>query len=559
MPKISLPIVLCVLFTLAYAQKPTHEEKSAARIATEERAAADKRSYGMQFLKISEAEAGGLAGGMRAWALLQVARGYVRFDKTKAIELLEEALAATRNLVEERLDEPSLAVSMAMGHSMGTRARLQEQILREMVPLAPEKADRLLEQVDATGRETVLNSLLAYYEKKKMTERTREVISRISAEREMPYGAALRLMEQMKPEQSGELTQLFASSFVSYRKHAPHDSLADSGGVDFANVDFANMVARFWTRLPRQLVREAIDEILKQADPANESDGIKVSNLAVASDKGAAAFSSLYEYRLFQLLPALEQIDSSAAGEYLKKYRNVAGMLQKYPDGEQSISRGESNDSAGNGLSASLGGGAGSILVKTLEFPQAQEAAARAGAGHYAEAMSAAASVGDASLRAACYEAIARTAMKKDAEISKKAVENMVDAAETLEVRERVRYYRAAAEVYAELAETQAARSMIEKGLADAKKLYQRDANPDDPNKALKAFWPATDAYCSLLRLAGRISPPWTFALLKQISDPEIKVAAETALAGEWLGVPPGQSFVMTMTKSGARTTIGAQ
>ena len=203
--------------------------------------------------------------------------------------------------------------------------------------------------------------------------------------------------------------------------------------------------------------------------------------------------------------------------------------------------------------------GGGSLLLKTLEFPQAQEVVARAGAGHYAEAISAAAGVGDAALRAACYEAIARTAMKKDAGIGKKAVEKMVDAAESLEVRERVRYYRAAAEAYTELAETQAAKSMIEKGLADAKKLYQRDANPDDPNKALKAFWPATDAYCSLLRVAGRISPPWTFALLKQMNDPEIKVAAETALAGEWLGVPAGQSFVMTMTKNGARTTIGAQ
>ena len=103
--------------------------------------------------------------------------------KPKQSQLLEEALAATHTLADERLDEPSLAVSLAMGHSMGTRARLQEQVLREMVPLAPEKADRLLEQVDAAGRETVLNSLLAYYEKKNMTERIREVISRISAER----------------------------------------------------------------------------------------------------------------------------------------------------------------------------------------------------------------------------------------------------------------------------------------------------------------------------------------------------------------------------------------
>jgi len=89
--------------------------------------------------------------------------------------------------------------------------------------------------------------------------------------------------------------------------------------------------------------------------------------------------------------------------------------------------------------------------------------------------------------------------------------------------------------------------------------MYVTDADEDDPNRALKAFWPATDAYCKLLRLAGRISPPWALALLKEVDDAEVRVTVEAALANEWLGSPEGHSVVMTITKKGTRMTTAPQ
>jgi len=94
------------------------------------------------------------------------------------------------------------------------------------------------------------------------------------------------------------------------------------------------------------------------------------------------------------------------------------------------------------------------------------------------------------------------------------------------------------------------AKKSIEQGMSVAGKLYQSDSDQDDPNTALKAFWPSTNAYCALLRQAARISHPWAISLLKDIKDPEIKVAAETALAGGLLNAPLGPSTITTTKKN---------
>ncbi len=56
----------------------------------------DLEKYGMQLLEIAEADAGTIEGGTRAYVLMQIARGYEKSNKTKSIELLENALLSTR-------------------------------------------------------------------------------------------------------------------------------------------------------------------------------------------------------------------------------------------------------------------------------------------------------------------------------------------------------------------------------------------------------------------------------------------------------------------------------
>jgi hypothetical protein len=510
------------------SRTPTGDAKPAA--TKPEKSVPEDEKRGMQMLQMAEADAGGLEGGMRAWALWQVARGYERSDPKKALELLESALRASNTIENDKLE---------------TRTRLQEQILKTMVPLAPERADELLLTVDPGAREKVLSSLLSYYEKKKNLRRALEVIYRIGAEKEIPYDAAMRIMEKMTPEQSGEMLQLFTVSLASYRDHPEaHTTMMDGGG-------FSDMIVHYWQRLPKELVRQAIDEVLKQADPANQKDKDK-QTVAMASGKGSVTFASMYEFRLFQLVPVLRAIDETAAEDYLKKYREVAAMLGKYPDGTSSLSppSGSGDDKqSGVGMSFSVSGGPNDMAQKMQEMAKAQKLVGDAEAGHAQDAMANAPTISDPGLRAMCYEGIARVTWKKDSSVAHSALGKMLDTAEKMTPDEQLRFLKAATDLYVQMGEIENAKAAIEKGMGVAAKSYAADANADDPNKALKAYWPATDAYRGLLNQAAGISPLWTMTLLKELPDPEVRVAAETALAGRWLNVPLGASIIMTERK----------
>jgi hypothetical protein len=523
----------------------THTTPSEAKPADKKSGsnASEEEDRGMQMMQMAEADAGVLEGGMRAWALWQVARGYEQHDPKKSLELLESAITASRTIDSDKLQ---------------TQLHLQEQILNTMVPLAPEHVDELLLTVGPGARDKVLTSLLSYYEKNRNMHRALEVIYEIGSEKEMPYDAALRIMDKQTPEQSGEMLQLFTTALGSYRDHPEaHGTILTGSGLGRG---FSDMIVRYWQRLPKELVRAAIDEVLKQADPANQKDAGK-QTVAISSGKGSATFASMYEFRLFQLLPVLRAIDESAEEDYLKRNQEVAAMLGKYPNGTTSIAppaAEEGEAKVSDGVDFEVSGDANDMGPKMQEMARAEKLEADAEAGHAQDAMANAPTISDPGLRASCYEGIARATWKKDSSTAHSALDKMLDIAERMKPSEQVRFVIAATAIYVRMGENENAKSAIEKGMTVAGKAYSADTNADDPNKALKAFWPAADAYRSLLYQAAAISPLWTTTLLKEIPDPELKVVGETALAGRWLNVPFGASIVMTETKGKSSSHIHA-
>ncbi len=95
----------------------------------------------------------------------------------------------------------------------------------------------------------------------------------------------------------------------------------------------------------------------------------------------------------------------------------------------------------------------------------------------------------------------------------------------------------------------------VERGSALAEKLYKTDTDSDDPNKAVKAFWPSTNARSNFVRITAEVSPDATRKMVNDIPDGEIRPLIRIALAASWLGASSGTSFIMTETKKGARTT----
>jgi hypothetical protein len=99
--------------------------------------------------------------------------------------------------------------------------------------------------------------------------------------------------------------------------------------------DPAIMVLRVWQDLPPSLVLSAIDEILDRAKDVDEREhDIQVG---VSAKKGDASFFSVYEFRLYELIPVLDQLDKTEAESLLGKNSEAQTSLEHYPQGFSSM------------------------------------------------------------------------------------------------------------------------------------------------------------------------------------------------------------------------------
>jgi len=541
--KLRAALVFFALASVCHAQSSV-EQKLTLRTGGPEPAASEAKApptkeqleRGRQMLELAEAQVMGLSGGMRAYGLLQIARASQSADRNKAVALLENALAAANGMDDDQLD---------------TRKRLQEQILQAMVPLAPQRADELLTQVRPEARGAVLRSLLGYYQKQKDLDRALEVLYRVAQESEMPYQAAQELMAGLPPERSTDALQVFGAALASYRDHE-HRGLAMGDG------DFATLVIRHWNRLPKEMVLDALSELLKQAKASKQA-----NNVSMASASGAVSFNSTYEYRLFQLLPVWKQLDESGAEKLAQDYQQVQAQLGRYPQGVDSITPPEEEKKPGGSSFMVSGSGAGAPTVVSpqtapIVMQQASKIIADA-SEHARDALAAAANIADLQLRAATLQGIAQITVKKNGSVTREALDKALDLAPQLNPQMQSVLLRTAADLYLKMDEPEEAKKVVERGLSLADKMLKDDSNADDPNQALKAYWPSAAAYATMLRAAVTISPAWAQDLAAGISDPDMKVLAQIAMAGALLDVPAGAITTMSMGKKGSNISVSME
>jgi hypothetical protein len=506
---------------------------AARREAEPKKMTPEQMKRGRAWMESAEAQAKGLEGGMRAYALLQISRSYGPAQKAHALELLEDALGASR----------AIDTHNDLDGGPQTRDRLQRQIVEAMVPLAPERADELLTTLDPRGREFVLRALLGHYRKTKQDDRALEMVYRIAAEREFPYGAGSEMMRELPKEKHGELQQMFTTAFESYKNHK-HE------GMTLGSGDFPNMIVEFHPLLSPDLVKAAIAEVLRQAqEPEQRENG----QIQVASAQGAVAMASAYEYRLFQLMPALRAVDADEADRLLKKNREVAGMLEKYPEGASQLMQGGPGRRGGGGSVMMVGGGpgpGGRGMPDREETARLQKIVADAEA-HPADALANAATLSVPEYKVNALEGIARATWKKNPGVAKSALKQMLETLPQLEPQRQTLSWQAAAGMYREMGEAAEARKTIEKGLEAAAKLYKQDTDANDPNQALEAYWPSANAYAGLLRVAAEMDPNWALEQLKELPDDQLKTLARIAMANALLGQPVGQVMIVSAKKDG--------
>ncbi|MBV9435713.1 MAG: hypothetical protein JOZ44_06655 [Acidobacteria bacterium] len=512
----------------------------------------DERKTAASLLKTSEAEARGLPADLRAYALLQVARGYSQIEPTKAPALLSDAFSATLVIApDDKLAKESL----------------QREILQQLLALDHNKVNEILPQAEEKPRSEITRELVRRDIRAKKLDEAADLIGQISRVSEFPYGEGTELMQAFPETESWRRSAVFAQALSSYASSEHKRAQLGDG--------FSEMITANWRGLPPEQVEQAIDEVLKQAKN-NQQD----ASVSLASDKGEQAnFASLYEFRLFQLLPILREINKGKAEDLLRDEQAVQGLLAKYPNGEDSLAPRPQDASmkgpgAGRNMSmmvrskdhGGVGASAGPQLPQVDEGQAWQSQADRivaSAADDPKQALAQAQTLplranmlgGNFPLRAEAMRGIANSCLKSNPTVAKQAAADMVKALQDVDAKQ-IQEMLEAAKLYLKLEDPASAKKVLESSVSKANELIKTDESSDDPNRAFKAYWPSAAAWQALLRIAERISPAYAQTTIADISDDEIRVLSRIALADELAGAPAGRVIIAENHGKGNRNMV---
>lgn len=253
------------------------------------------QEQGLRLLKAAEAEAGALEPAMRAAVLWQVAHGYYKVDKPRVLLTLIDAFRAATTVED---DHPELKCFL-VPDECHSKTWLQVNILREMLT-SPQKVEELLPQADPDVRPVLTGELISKYVRDKKLDRAQQLLLRLSDEKDFPYDAASELMLAVPSDQ--QRVAIFNQAMSNFQ------TFGEGKFGLIAPEDLGTLVIRFWRHLPPATVLEAVDQLLGQAK--TESEKHDDNQISLTTKQGGVSFSP-YQYRLFELIPVLQELDSS--------------------------------------------------------------------------------------------------------------------------------------------------------------------------------------------------------------------------------------------------------
>jgi hypothetical protein len=113
-------------------------------------------------------------------------------------------------------------------------------------------------------------------------------------------------------------------------------------------------------------------------------------------------------------------------------------------------------------------------------------------------------------------------------------------------------YWAEGIEIATKIEEIDLAKKLLKEGIGQAGKLRSKDTDSDDPNLAVKAWWPSAAMLSKLILAASRISSRTALEATQEITDPEIRLFCQVRLANRQLGARVGHSSVMVNRKQSA-------
>lgn len=508
----------------------------------------EEQELALQVLETSEASARGLEAPMRSYSLLQIASSFPTQDDKKARALLHDSFTA----------------SLAIQDDNDTKARLQEDIFRALLPLSLDDVQKLLPQAEPKVRTHTSESIITLYADKKQFEKGLDLIDQVTAWDEFPYNSAGKLMDAMPAEMIAEKQNLFIQAVNSYKNHE-HPGIRIGGAL-------TGLILHQYKGMNPKIVMQAIEEVLSQSKNKDEKNQRAIT---LGGDGGTVAFSSDYEYQLFALLPIIRQFDESRAQSLLEENKSLQAMLQQFPLGMESVDptpkekpkEGEAGPKR-TGVQTSVFSTDRANAAMSAQQYAAQEArrrmqevmgeAEKDPVQALAHTTTLPITIGDfpMSPRGNALTAIAHASVKKNPAVASQALSELRKIVGDMPLGAQAQSLQTAANLYLELGDREGAEKSVSEGFKVADKLLEKDLNPDDPNQGLKAWWPSADAYRRFVEVQTKISRRDTVNLLKEIKDPEIRTLQSIMYARALLGLPMKRTTIVEKRKNMNRTMV---
>jgi hypothetical protein len=462
---------------------------------------------------------------MHAFVLWRASYAYTKVDPKKAEKLSLDAFRATQ-AIEDASNNDHCA---AMGSAGDMKSWIQKHTLHDMVHKDRlQEVEQLLPQATTPVRNEITAELVKYYESKKDLMRAESLLSQLADSAGYPFGTAADLLAALGAEHSADRMSIFNQALNNFEQHATEAS--------FGGADIGTFIERTWKDIPSGLVLEAIGKVLDEAKERGSQ-----SHYLMSSAKGSVVLNSAYALRLFQLLPILEELDMDKAEALLHEQTEVAEQLKTYPKGMQSLnskntgfSYGMTDDKSGIGnaatkqqIEAQMRERIEEILNKSDTDPSAALASALALPVH--------GTFESSSPRSDVLLGIAEKTAAKKASVSKSALDEFSTIQDQLTPQETTGIDRLP-ELYLKIGDVEGAKKAVDILVKAAAKIYKKDTDADDPNKAFKATWPSTDLWRKAIQEASKISLRLPEEIIAGMQDVEIAAFEKAAFASDLVG-----------------------
>ncbi|SPF38295.1 exported hypothetical protein [Candidatus Sulfotelmatobacter kueseliae] len=492
---------------------------------------------------------------MRSLVLDMIAGSLKKCDPPAVRRVLIDAFLNTLAIpdTEEGLKQQSRAhtgfdqrmrVSLA---NLEAKRTLQTDSLTHLLAEDERKAESLLPQAEPGVRTELLYQMISKAVAAKKLDQALNLLEQSPPEG-FPYGEATNLMLELPPADEAEKQEIFGWAMAA--DHERH-SLVVGGD------DFGSMIVRFWEHLAPAVVLQAISQVLDGAQSSK-------SGISLGSGSNRGSFNSEYQYRVFEFLPILRELDSDQADRLLHDSPEAQAQLKDFPNGIQSLNPAIRDTPLRAGEEASTEGmvGMGNIapMLQQAKITEAYESRiaeiVRVAESNPKQAIEMASGLpSSADMLAPRAEAllkIAGVAKTRNPLAARDALEGMSESLRNVEPTGQSGprdYWAEGIDIAIKVREIDLAKKLLKEGMSQVDKLKSKDTDSDDPNLAFKAWWPSTAMLSGLIMAASRISSQTALDATQEASDPEVRLLCQVRLANRQLGARIGRSVVMMNRK----------